>query len=390
MTSQKKPIPKIDYGIILTLMLLTIVSLITIYSAQKTEQYGSTNFVMQQVMWYVISTVAVIVIVQLDSDQMKKIAWYTYGICLLTLIGLYLAPVPDEWIRNGAKSWIIIPKVGAIQPSEFMKVFTIILLAKITTSHNLKFINKTVKTDLWLLIKLGIIAAVPAAVIYKQPDLGTALVFGCILLAIILVSGISWKLLFPFFSSMAVLVGGFLYIAIFQHELLKGILADHQYKRIYSWLDPNSYRSDEAFQLVKSLLAVGSGQTTGKGYKNGEVYMPEAHSDFIFSTIGEEFGFVGGSIVISLFFMLIYQITKTGIETKNPFYSYICAGVVAMIGFHVFENIGMTIGLLPITGIPLPFISYGGSALLGNMMAVGIVLSIRYHYKKYMFSDSDE
>ncbi|MBS4200211.1 rod shape-determining protein RodA [Bacillus sp. FJAT-49732] len=387
MTSQKKPIPKIDYGIILSLMLLTMFSLITIFSAQKYEQYGATNFVLQQVMWYVISTIAIIVIVQLDSEQMKKIAWYTYGICLLSLIGLYLAPVPDDWIRNGAKSWIIIPKVGAIQPSEFMKVFTIIMLAKVTASHNVKFINKTVKTDFWLLIKLGIITAVPAAVILKQPDLGTALVFGCILLAIILVSGISWKLLFPLFSSMAVLLGVVLYIMIFQHELLKGILADHQYKRIYSWLDPYSYRSDESFQLVKSLLAVGSGQTTGKGYRHGEVYMPEAHSDFIFSTIGEEFGFIGGSIVISLFFMLIYQITKTGIETKNPFYSYICAGVVAMIAFHVFENIGMTIGLVPITGIPLPFISYGGSALLGNMMAVGVILSIRYHYKKYMFSD---
>ncbi|MCJ8009389.1 FtsW/RodA/SpoVE family cell cycle protein [Lederbergia wuyishanensis] len=388
MTSQKKPLPKIDYGLILTLMLLTIVSLITIYSAQKTGQYGNRNFVIDQIMWYVISTVAVIVIVQLDSDQMKKIAWYTYGICLLSLIGLYFSPESDFTpIRNGAKSWYVIPKAGAIQPSEFMKVFTIIVLAKITASHNLKFINKTIKTDFWLLIKLGILTAIPAAVILKQPDLGTALVFGCILLAIILVSGISWKILFPLFSSMAVIVGGVLYIAIFQHELLKGILADHQYKRIYSWLDPYSYRSDESFQLVKSLLAVGSGQTTGKGYKHGEVYMPEAHSDFIFSTIGEEFGFIGGSIVISLFFMLIYQITKTGIETKNPFYSYICAGVVAMLAFHVFENIGMTIGLVPITGIPLPFISYGGSALLGNMMAVGIILSIRYHYKKYMFSD---
>ncbi|MCR2823093.1 FtsW/RodA/SpoVE family cell cycle protein [Lederbergia panacisoli] len=388
MTSQKKPVPKIDYGIILSLMLLTIVSLITIYSAQKTQQYGSTNFVLQQVMWYVISTVAIVVIMQLDSDQMKKIAWYAYGFCLLLLIGLIVAPNTELTpIRNGAQSWYVIPKAGAIQPSEFMKVFTIVVLAKVTAGHNLKFINKNVKTDIWLLFKLVVITMIPAALVLKQPDLGTALVFGCILLAIILVSGITWKLLFPLFSSMTVLVGGVLYIAIFQHELLKGILADHQYKRIYSWLDPYSYRSDESFQLVKSLLAVGSGQTTGKGYKNGEVYMPEAHSDFIFSTVGEEFGFIGGSIVISLFFMLIYQITKTGIETKNPFYSYICAGVIAMLAFHVFENIGMTIGLVPITGIPLPFVSYGGSALLGNMMAVGVILSIRYHYKKYMFSD---
>jgi rod shape determining protein RodA len=196
--------------------------------------------------------------------------------------------------------------------------------------------------------------------------------------------------LVPIFSSVTALGGTVLFFAIKKPELLKFTgLKPYQFKRIYSWLDPHTYQSREGYQLVKSLLAIGSGQTSGKGFGNREVYMPESHSDFIFSTLGEEFGFIGGSIIISLFFLLIYQITRIGLDTKNPFYSYICVGVISMIAFHVFQNIGMTIGLLPITGIPLPFISYGGSSLLSNMMAIGIVLSVRYHYKKYMFSSEE-
>jgi len=390
MTSQKTPIPKIDYGLILTLMLMTIASLIAIYSAQSTGQYVA-NFVVQQVMWYVIGTVVIIVVIQFDSEQLKKISWYMYGFGLLMLLVLFLAPdTKYTAVRNGAQSWFFIPGAGAIQPSELMKVFTIVTLANLVARHHEKFLDKTVKSDFWLMIKIVVISALPIAFIIKQPDLGTSLVFLAIFLGIVFVSGITWRLLLPIFSFVSLIGGTVMYFAIWKPDLLKYIgVKQYQFKRIYSWLDPYTYQSNEGFQLVKSLQAIGSGQTSGKGFRNREVYMPESHSDFIFSTIGEEFGFIGGSIVISLFFMLIYQITKTGLDTKNPFYSYICVGVICMISFHVFQNIGMTIGLLPITGIPLPFISYGGSSLLGNMFAMGIILSIRYHYKKYMFSSEE-
>lgn len=389
MTDQKKPIPKLDYGIILTLMLLAIVSFIAIYSAQSTDQYKA-NFVASQAQWYVIGSIAVIFIIQFDSDQMKKISKYAYGLGMLLLIILLLLPVSDFTpIKNGAKLWFVIPHVGQIQPSEFMKIATIMLLAQITAAHHEKFIQKTVKTDFLLLIKISVIFGLPFMFTIIE-DLGTALVFIAIFLGMVLVSGVTWKLLLPIFSFFTLLAGTAMYLAIWQRPLMEKLGVDpYQFKRIDSWLDPYSHRTDAGMQLVNSMLAIGSGQTTGKGFSNREVYMPESHSDFIFSTIGEEFGFIGGSIVISLFFMLIYQITKTGIDTKNPFYSYICVGVISMITFHVFQNIGMTIQVLPITGIPLPFISYGGSSLLSNMIAMGIVLSIRYHYKKYMFS-SDE
>ncbi|MBS4178511.1 FtsW/RodA/SpoVE family cell cycle protein [Lederbergia citrea] len=391
MTSQNKLIPKIDYGIILSLMLMAIVSFAAIYSSQSTGQYVA-NFLLQQVMWYVIGTIVIIVMIQFDSEQLQKITWYMYGFGLLLLIVLFLAPnTTFTPIRNGAQSWFVIKGVGAIQPSELMKVFTILALAKVAADHHQKFIVKSVKTDFWLMIKIGVVVALPVAFIMKQPDLGTSLVFLAIFLGIVLVSGITWKLLVPIFTIVSLVGGTVMYFAIAKPHLLKYIgVQQYQFKRIYSWLDPYTYQSNEGFQLVKSLLAIGSGQTSGKGFRNREVYMPESHSDFIFSTIGEEFGFIGGSIVVSLFFMLIYQITRTGLNTKNPFYSYICVGVICMIAFHVFQNIGMTIGLLPITGIPLPFISYGGSSLLGNMLAMGIILSIQYHYKKYMFSSEEE
>ena len=169
-----------------------------------------------------------------------------------------------------------------------MKIFTILLLAKLTADHHEKFIHKTVKTDAWLLLKLGLVTIVPVFFIYKQPDLGTSLVFVAILLGIIFVSGITWKILIPIYSTATLFVGTVLYFAIYRPDLLKYVgIQKYQFKRIYSWLDPYTYKSDEGFQLVKSLLAVGSGQTTGKGLGHREVYMPESHTDFIFSTLAK-------------------------------------------------------------------------------------------------------
>ena len=148
----------------------------------------------------------------------------------------------------------------------------------------------------------------------------------------------------PIFGTGLTLISIIFYFVIWKPEILEKYLGVKQYQfgRIYSWIDPYNYQSTTGFQLTRSLLAIGSGETVGKGYGTREVYLPESHTDFIFSIIGEEFGFVGASILVSLFFLLIYQITKIGMETKNDFYTYICVGVISMITFHVFQNIGMT------------------------------------------------
>ncbi|HJV18022.1 MAG TPA: rod shape-determining protein RodA [Bacillales bacterium] len=389
MSSNKNNTSKLDYNLILILFLLFLVSSVSIYSAQSTGQYKE-NFLIKQIVWYVVGGGLIGGVITLDSDQLRKLTWYVYGFGLFLLGLLIIAPPSIAPVINGAKSWFKVPGMGSLQPSEFVKIFVILALARVIEDHHHKNSVKTLKSDFWLLMKLVIVTGVPILLVMKQPDLGTSLVFIAILLGMIFISGISWKLLLPIFSGGIIIISTIFYFVIWQPSILEKYLGvkEYQFGRIYSWIDPYNYQSSAGYQLTRSLLAIGSGETSGKGYGNRDIYLPESQTDFIFSVIGEEFGFVGASVLISLFFLLIYHITKVGMETKNHFYTYLCVGVISMITFHVFQNIGMTIGLLPITGIPLPFVSYGGSSLMGNMLGLGLIFSIRYHYKKYMFSKS--
>ncbi|WP_338471896.1 rod shape-determining protein RodA [Niallia sp. XMNu-256] len=390
MTTNNQSQTRLDFSLVLILMLLCLASCIAIYSAQTTGQYNE-NFLVKQIIWYIAGTIIIASVITLDSEQLTKISWYLYGIGLVLLAFLIVAPNSIAPVINGAKSWYKVPGLGSLQPSEFFKVFLILALSRVIVEHHHKYLIKTIETDLWLLIKLGIVTMVPILLVMQQPDLGTSLVMIAIMLGMVFISGISWKILTTIFGTALVLIGTIFYFILWQPDVLEKYLGvkEYQFARIYSWIDPYNYQDSSGYQLTRSLLAIGSGETSGKGFGTREVYLPESHSDFIFSVVGEEFGFIGASILISLFFMLIYHITKVGMETKNNFYTYICVGVISMITFHVFENIGMTIGLLPITGIPLPFISYGGSSLMGNMLAIGLIFSIRYHQKRYMFAKDD-
>ncbi|WP_428911108.1 rod shape-determining protein RodA [Niallia sp. Krafla_26] len=387
MTTNNPTQSRLDFNLVLILMLLCLVSCIAIYSAQTTGQYNE-NFLLKQIIWYIAGSMIVAGVITLDSEQLMKITWYLYGIGIVLLAFLIVAPSSIAPVINGAKSWYTVPGLGSLQPSEFVKVFLILALSRVIHQHHQKHLIKTIQTDLWLLIKMGMVTMLPLLLVMQQPDLGTSLVLIAIMLGMIFISGISWKILTTIFGSALILIGTIFYFILWQPDVLEKYLGvkEYQFARIYSWIDPYNYQDSAGYQLTRSLLAIGSGETSGKGFGTREVYLPESHSDFIFSVVGEEFGFIGASLLISLFFMLVYHLTKVGMETKNNFYSYICVGVISMITFHVFENIGMTIGLLPITGIPLPFISYGGSSLMGNMLAMGLIFSIRYHKKRYMFA----
>lgn len=372
------------------IFLLFIASIIALYSAQ-TQATVPDNYVLQQVVWYIIGSVIVAMALFLEPDQYKKLAWVFYAAGVLSLIALHFAPESIAPVTKGAKSWFKIPKVGSIQPSEFMKVFLILGLSRLIADHNEKYARiKNVKTDFWLLIKIGLVAIVPLALIAMQSDMGTALIIAAITLGMILISGITWKILAPAFLGVALLGGAVFVIILYFPELLEGVVEQYQMSRIYSWLDPYKYARTSGYQLILALQAVGSGGISGKGFMAKEVFVPDRHTDFIFSVVAEEFGFIGASALISLFFLLIYHIVKVALETDSPFNSYICAGIISMITFQVFQNIGMNIQLLPITGIPLPFISYGGSSMMGTMMAMGLVFSIKFYHKKYMFTSDDE
>ncbi|WP_419960067.1 FtsW/RodA/SpoVE family cell cycle protein [Psychrobacillus sp. BM2] len=392
MENKKGFADRFDWTLAFIILLFLIISLFAISSAQTTGQYG-INFIPKQLVWYIIGSIIIGFVMFFEPEQYKKLSWYIYGIGVFLLIVLFLLPDSLGLVKpmNGAKSWFHLP-IGDIQPAEFMKTFYILGLARLITMHHEKNLIKTVKTDLILLGKMGVTLIVPLAFIMTQPDLGTSLVFLAITVALIIVAGITWKIILPIFLGGVGIGGLLLWMAVYMQDFLADNFGfnPYQFARIYSWLDPYSYANDEGMHLITSLNAIGSGEIFGKGYGERIVYVPENHTDFIFAVIGEEYGFVGASIVVSLYFLLIFHLTKITLQLKDAYSTYVCAGIIAMITFHVFENIGMTIQLLPITGIPLPFISYGGSSLMGNMLAIGLVFSMKFHHRTYMFAKNED
>ncbi|WP_163654897.1 rod shape-determining protein RodA [Listeria sp. PSOL-1] len=387
MNQQDKKSARIDYGLVLSLMLFCLISMISIYSAQLTNQQYDSNFVIKQAIWWIVSVFAIVVVVQLDYEKLTKWGYYFYGLGLLMLTFVLLF---GKEIK-GAKSWIVIPFLGSIQPSEVVKVILIIVLAKVIWDHNKKYSSHRIGNDIFLLIKIFACTAVPLVFIMLQPDLGTALVFIAIMTGMILVSGITWKIIVPLYGAItAIGVTAVWMVVAHQEWLIKLGFKPYQFERITTWINPETDPQGGGYQVLRALTAIGSGQIFGNGVGYNAISIPENHNDFIFTVIGGDYGFIGASVLLALYFFLIYQIIRVALDINVPFYSYICTGVVMMIMFHVLENVGMNIGLLPITGIPLPFVSYGGSALLGNMMAVGLIIGIRFNYQKSMFAMKEE
>lgn len=395
MRISNRPTDRFDWTLAFILLLFCIVSLLAIGSAQTSGQYG-INYVPRQLIWYGVGVIIVGVAMYFEPEQYKKVSWYLYGFGIFLLLFLHFAPGGEGQIGQthaNVKRWLHFPEpIGRIQPSEFFKTFFILGMAHLIATHHEKFEIRTIKSDFILLGKMALILIVPLGFIAKQPDLGSAIVLIAITIAMVLVAGVSWKILLPVLITGATASLSLLWAAVYAQDFLtdKFGLNAYQFERIYSWLDPYSYQSDEGMHLIQSLTAIGSGGMFGKGFQGREVYVMENHTDFIFTVIGEEYGFIGACIVISLFFFLIYYMTKIALELKDPYSVYVCTGIIAMITFHVFENIGMTIQVMPITGIPLPFISYGGSSLMSNMLAVGLIFSMKFHHKTYMFDTDDD
>ncbi|CZQ91941.1 FtsW/RodA/SpoVE family cell cycle protein [Trichococcus ilyis] len=389
-TTQNADVSKIDYGIILSVFLLAIISVLTIYSTTVLQNNGGLDATIMQLVWYGIGIVAAAIVMRFDSEQLWKVAPLAYGAGVLLLFLVLIFYDRNTYALQGAKSWF---RFGGVtfQPSEVMKVAIIIMLARVITEHNMQIDDRTEKTDMNLIMKIAMWSAPPLLLVILQNDLGTTLVFLAIIIGMTFLSGVSWKILLPVFGTIAALGSLLIYLVVYNREVLLNFgFKNYQFARIDSWLDPFGDSTGDAYQLAQSMKAIGSGRLFGKGLGVSEVYVPVRVSDMIFSTIGENFGFIGGCFLIFIYFLLIYQMIRICFDTKNEFYAYMATGVIMMILFHVLENIGMTIGLLPITGIPLPFISQGGSALLGNMLAIGLVMSMRYHYRSYMFSEEDE
>ncbi|MGP4070897.1 FtsW/RodA/SpoVE family cell cycle protein [Halobacillus sp. B29] len=380
----------IDFTIIFIVLAFGIISCYTLYTVDPYLGTGDQGSYMKQIVWYILGSIVAGVAMILDYDRLHQIVWGLYGFGLTALLMLFFKFPPGlVHYSGGAWSWFKLPGIGTIQPSEFMKVFLVITLAHVIVKHNEKTRTKTVKTDLMLLGKLLLLSIVPMGLIAVQPDLGTFLVLVSITTFMILVSGIQWKILLSIVSSVLIVIAAVATTFLFNITKVTTFFEEsvfaHVDSRFYGWLQPEKYELGAGLQLIKAITAIGSGQLTGKGPGNFEVMVPERHTDMIFTAVSEQFGFVGSSIVVTLFFLLVYRMIQIALESNDAFGSYLIVGVVGMIAFQVFQNIGMSIQLLPITGLPLPFISYGGSSTLAYMLAIGLVLNVKSRTRSYMF-----
>lgn len=375
----------IDYPLIGIIFGLFLISLVAVYSGSG--QYETADpyfFVKRQIVWYFIGTLTMIAVARFDYELLERFAmpFYMLGVALLLLVHFF------GTYRNGSQRWISFG-LFEVQPSEFMKVGLILFLAAILKRVGAQRMNLVESIPLTL--KLTIITIIPFALVLIQPDLGSALVIAAVLFTLLIVSGISYKMILLMLSLFTAMIGFLVFMHNHFFELFIKVIKPHQLDRIYGWLNPTEFASSFGYQTTQAILGIGSGELRGSGFNQGSQVqsgkIPEAHTDFIFSVIGEEFGFVGSVILITLYFMLIYRLILIAANTSNMFGVYIAAGVAGLIAFQVFQNVAMTIGLMPVTGLSLPLVSYGGSALLTNMIAMGLVLSIQLRTKKYMFGN---
>ncbi|QMU11624.1 rod shape-determining protein RodA [Mammaliicoccus lentus] len=381
-TLNKSFIQRIDWRLTFIVLLLFATSCLIINSAMSSGQYG-TNFLLKQVLYYAMGFILAIILIFISPKTIRKYVWIVYILGNLSLVGLIVSPESSFTpIINGAKSWYRLGPIS-VQPSEFMKIILILVLANVVYQHNRFTYNKSITRDFNLLFKIFLTSLVPMGLILFQNDLGTTLVLIAIILGVIIVSGVTWRILAPVFIALFAFGSSVILLMIYKPSIIEKVsgIQTYQFGRINSWLDPYTYSSGDGYHLTESLKAIGSGQIFGKGLNNGEVYIPENHTDFIFSIIGEEFGFIGTIAVLIIFLMLFFHLIKLATTTSHPFNAIFIIGYLTFVLFHVVQNIGMTIQLLPITGIPLPFISYGGSSLWSLMAGIGIILSIYYHEK---------
>lgn len=392
--SNRTSASELDWGMILVLILLMLIGLYSLYFAilNGGKNASPIKAVIIQILYWAIGGGVIAFIMRFDAFQLWRLAPIAYGIGIVLLIGVLFFYNRALAASAGAKSWIAFGPVS-LQPSEIVKPAFILMLSKVVANHNRLYPEHTIESD-WLLLGKMVGVFLPVALLIAlQNDLGTLLVFIAILGGITIVSGVTWRILGPALAAAGALGGTMLFLVT--SSIGRSILGSfgfqaYQFARIDAWLHPGQDTSDTGYQTYQNLKAIGSGQLFGSGFGNMKVFVPVRESDMIFSVMGESFGFVGGAFLIAVYFLLLYLMIKATFKARNSFYAYIATGVVVMVLFHVFENVGMNIGLLPLTGIPLPFISQGGSSLLSNMIGVGLVMSISYQQQSRTFNESND
>lgn len=375
---------RVDYSLILPVFCLLVIGVVAIYIAVSHDYPQNIWPILgQQLAWIVLGIIISFVVMFFNTKFLWQSTPYLYALGLVLMVLPLVFYNPNLVAATGAKNWVSIGGVTLFQPSEFMKISYILILARVIVQFTQKHKEKerTIALDFHLILWMIIFTLPVLVLLALQSDLGTALVFVAIFAGLVLLSGVSWKIIIPIFATVVSGIAGFLAIFItkdgraFMHQIG---MPTYQINRILAWLNPFDYAQTTTYQQAQGQIAIGSGGLFGQGFNVSNLLIPVRESDMIFTVIAEDFGFIGSVLVITLYLLLIYRMLKITLKSNNQFYTYISTGFIMMLLFHIFENIGAVTGLLPLTGIPLPFISQGGSAIISNLIGVGLLLSMSY------------
>lgn len=365
---RKRELKNIEWSIGIIAIILCVIGLVALFSATQEAEYDEFN---KQCIWLVVSLIVGICVMMIDYEEIVKLSPIFYGIFIVLLIAvLFTTPV------NGASSWFDIG-FFSFQPGEFAKIFVILFLTysinRIQTRDK-RAINKPTK----LLILLAILA-LPVLLIIKQPDYGTAAAFLMAMVFMLITAGIDKKYI----------IGTVILVVVSVPLIYNFVLPEHAKKRIDIFLNPESDPRGSGYNIIQSKLAIGAGGLTGMGLLKGNQtqlgYLYPKTTDFIYAVIGEEMGFIIAGTVIILYVLLITKCLYVAKTAKDETGTLIAAGITGIFIFHMIENIGMVMGLLPITGVPLPFVSYGGSSLITNFICIALLLNISSKRQKTIF-----
>ena len=369
--ARKAPIRHMDFSLLLITLLLASAGAAMVFSAtaskQREEGLDPATFLKRQIVFAVIGALLLVAMSTFDYRRLKAFSIFIYAGTLVALV-VVLTPLSEP--VGGARRWI---NFGAFQaqPSEFAKLAAILVVAAYLAERKGHIRARDV------LVACGLVA-VPGALVFVEPDLGTMIVFTALLGAVLLIAGAKLR----HFLALAG-IGLFAVVAALQMGLVK----DYQIDRITAFLDENPDPLSDGWNQTQARLAISNGGLRGIGLHEKQSltnldYVPEQHTDFIFTAIGEQLGFIGAATILGLFALLIWRALRIAAMSRDMYGTLVAGGIAALWGFQLFVNVGMTMGIMPITGVPLPFISYGGSSMILNFIAVGILHSI--HMRRYL------
>lgn len=403
-----------DFPLFVVTIVLCILGVLVIYSATHNAQSSGLRGIYQkQLLWISAGLAALFLTVAIPFRLIQAFSYIIYGVCLILLIAVLLVPSPIL----SSNRWFVMGPLW-LQPSELAKLGTVVAMANYLANRNRP------PDRLRDLLVLLLFVAFPAVLVAKEPDLGTALVYCALIFPMLLWAGVKPVQLLFFLSpiinivcALPILGNNWVFWTVFMLALLLllyitkpgflttfsvvtvnlvvgiitpsiwGKLHEYQQERILTFFDPHRDPLGAGYQLIQAKVAIGSGGLLGKGFLQGTqtklAFLPRQHTDFVFSVVGEEFGFIGSVLLLSLFLFLLIRGIQIASEAKSRFGSLMAVGVVSILAFHVLVNVGMSLGIVPVTGLPLPFISYGGSSLVVSLIMVGLLLNLRMRKHEY-------